>query len=251
MHEQFHIIAFVLFFTIAALYSSIGHAGASGYLAVMALLSFTPESIKPTSLILNIIVAAIASFKFISAGYFDRKIFFSLIIFSIPASFFGGYLSLSPIYFKLISGIFLIVAAFLLLVKKNIKADEIKEVKSLIMWSALLGSLIGFLSGIIGVGGGIFLTPLLLVLGWTKVKNASGISALFILFNSISGLMGHMSAVKNVDSKIGYWVIAVVIGGFIGSYLGSKRFNNKVILYCLFVILLTAGLKFIFIDTMK
>lgn len=243
--------AFVLFFIIATLYSSIGHAGASGYLAIMALLSFAPESIKPTSLILNIIVAAIAAYRFISQGYFDKKIFFAFVVFSIPASFIGGYITLPTLYFKLLAGAFLIVSAILLLIKKQKSDDEIKETKNLWLWSSAFGSIIGFVSGIIGVGGGIFLTPLILMFGWTRVKNVSGISALFILLNSVSGLLGHFSALNKVDSNIIYWIIAVIGGGLTGSYLGSKKFNNRIIIYCLFVVLLTAGLKFIFVDAFK
>lgn len=251
MSESLVIVTFLLFFGIATLYSSIGHAGASGYLAIMALLSFAPESIKPTSLILNIIVALIASIRFIKDGYFDKKIFFSFVVFSIPASFIGGFLTLPSFYFKIIAGIFLIVSAVLLLFKKQKSDEEINETKNLWLWSALFGSLIGFISGIIGVGGGIFLTPLILMFGWTKVKNVSGISALFILLNSVSGLLGHFSALHKVDTNIFFWIAAVIAGGFLGSYLGSKKFNNRVIIYCLFVVLISAGLKFIFVDAMK
>lgn len=251
MSLSFIIAAFVLFFVIAALYSSIGHAGASGYLAIMALLSFASESIKPTSLVLNIIVAAIASYRFISQGYFDKRIFLAFVVFSVPASFVGGLIILPAFYFKMFAGIFLIVSAFFLLIKKQKTNEETKEVKNLWLMSAIFGTIIGFVSGIIGVGGGIFLTPLILMFGWTRVKNVSGISALFILLNSISGLLGHLSSIQKVDTNIFYWVGAVIGGGFLGSYLGSKKFNNRVIIYCLFIVLLSAGLKFIFEDTLK
>lgn len=242
---------FILFFIIAALYSSIGHAGASGYLAIMALLSFAPESIKPTSLILNILVASIASFRFISQGYFDKKIFFAFVLFSVPASFLGGLLTLPSFYFKILAGAFLILSAMFLLIKKQNPKDEMKEIKHLWIWSGVFGTLIGFVSGIIGVGGGIFLTPLILMLGWTRVKNVSGISALFILMNSIAGLMGHFASLQKVDANILYWIIAVISGGVLGTYLGTKKFNNRAIIYCLFVVLISAGIKFIFVDALK
>lgn len=251
MSDLIFISAFLLFILVAVLYSSIGHAGASGYLAIMALLSFTPDSIKPTSLVLNITVALIASIRFIKEGYFDKKIFLSFVLFSVPASFIGGMFTLPVFYFKILAGVFLVLSAFLLLFKKQVKDEEVKEIKNLWLWSAVFGTLIGFVSGIIGVGGGIFLTPLILMLGWTKVKNVSGISALFILLNSISGLLGHLSSLNKLDTHIPYWVAAVVIGGIAGSYLGAKKFNNKLIIYCLFVVLLSAGLKFIFVDAMK
>lgn len=244
-------LGFLLFFIISALYSSIGHAGASGYLAVMALLSFAPESIKPTSLILNIIVAAIASYRFISQGYFDKRIFLSFIVFSLPTAFIGGYLKLPTLYFKLIAGTFLIMSAILLLLKQKNTEHPLKEIKHQWLYSAVFGSVIGFVSGIIGVGGGIFLTPVILLLGWTTVKNASGISALFILLNSVSGLLGHVSSLNKLDAHSPYWIAAVIAGGVLGSYLGSKKFNNRVIIYCLFIVLLSAGLKFIFVDAMQ
>ena len=245
------LLAFFLFLTIATLYSSVGHAGASGYLAVMAILSFAPETIKPTSLILNIIVAAIASVKFIRAGCFDKKIFLAFIITSIPLSFIGGYLTISPKYFKLIAGVFLVISALFLIIKTYIKPTSDKTKPMPTAYGLIIGSIIGLVSGLVGVGGGIFLSPIIIMANWTTVKNASGISALFILCNSLAGLAGHVTALNKLDNNITYWVIAVIIGGFIGSYLGTIKFNNKVIITCLFLVLLTAGLKFIFVDFAK
>jgi uncharacterized protein len=251
MSIEFILLAFFLFAVIATLYSSVGHAGASGYLAIMSLLSFTTDSIKPTSLILNIAVAAIASVKFIGAGYFDRKIFLAFIFTSLPMAFLGGALEISPKYFKLIAGLFLIVSSVLLLLKQYWKPSE-KPIRPMpLVWGLVIGSVIGLLSGLIGVGGGIFLSPILIMANWTNVKNASGVAALFILCNSVAGLAGHLTALQKLDLTIGYWLVAVVIGGFIGSYLGTKKYNNKVIVGFLFLVLLTAGLKFVLVDFMK
>ncbi|MBL0017701.1 MAG: sulfite exporter TauE/SafE family protein [Bacteroidetes bacterium] len=242
------LLPFFLFFTIATLYSSVGHAGASGYLAIMSLLSFGTESIKPISLILNIAVALIASVKFIRAGYFDRRIFLVFIMTSLPMAFLGGYLKVGPEYFKLFAGIFLIVSAIMLVAKQFIQNKD-APTKVMPIWvGLLLGAVIGLLSGLIGVGGGIFLSPILIMTNWTNVKNASGISALFILCNSASGLAGHITSLQKLDVSIAYWLVAVVIGGFLGSYLGTKKFNNKVIVGFLFLVLLTAGLKFVLVD---
>lgn len=228
-----------------------GYAGASGYMAVMALLSFAPDAIKPTSFILNIVVASITSVKYFRAGYFDKKIFLPFIISSIPMAFLGGYIKLSPKYFTLIAGLFLVVSSFLIIIRKYLIPSE-ESIKPMHFSVGLsIGSLIGLISGLIGVGGGIFLSPIIITANWTSVKNSSGIAALFILCNSLAGLSGHLIAFNKVDYNIIYWIIAVVIGGLLGSHLGTIRLNNKIIVVCLFIILLTAGLKFLFVDFYK
>jgi len=244
------ILTFLLFLLIATLYSSVGHAGASGYLAIMALLSFAPESIKPTSLILNVLVASIASYKFIGKGFFDKNIFIPVVIASVPTAFLGGYLSLDPKLFKLLAGLFLILSATMLVVKAYIleHGKQSKPRKMPLGVGLLTGGLIGLFSGLIGVGGGIFLSPILILTNWTPVKNASGIAALFILFNSVSGLAGHVTALKTLDYDILYWIIAVIIGGLIGSSIGSSRVNSKIIVGLLFIVLVSAGIKFVFVD---
>lgn len=251
MSTETIIIASILFLIIAIIYSSVRQAGSSGYLAIMALLSLAPETIKPTSLILNIVVASIASFQYIKSNYFNRKIFLPLIITSIPAAFLGGYLTISPKYFKLIAGLFLICASALLIIKQYSKQHEIDLNKMPTIMGLIIGSIIGLISGLIGVGGGIFLSPIIIMANWTNVKNASGITALFILVNSVAGLAGHLTAINKVDNNITFWIVAVIIGGLSGSYLGTTKLPNKILIVCLFVVLLTAGLKFLFIDFPK
>ena len=213
----------------------------------MALLSFAPESIKPIALILNSVVALIASVKFIKAGYFDKKIFYSFIFTSLPFAFIGGYITLNPVYFKIIAGIFLIISAILLLVKTYIRRPN-TEIKPIPIYLCLLiGVIIGLLSGLIGVGGGIFLSPILILANWTSVKKASGIAALFILCNSLAGLIGHLPNMQLIDKSLFLWLVAVVLGGFLGTYFGTKKFNNKVIIGFLFLVLLSAGIKFILV----
>lgn len=237
---------FALFLFVAFIYSSVGHAGASGYLAVMALLSFPLIEIKSTSLILNIIVAAIASYKFISAGFFDKKVFFSFAATSIPAAFIGGKITLDPFWFKILAGLFLLVSAAGLIIKsKRIDQDKTSEVN--IYTALIVGAVIGLFSGLIGVGGGIFLSPLIILLGWTSLKKTSGVSALFILCNSITGLIGHMYSNAFHVHQLHYWIAAVVIGGFAGSHLGSTLYNNKILMGILFIVLCSAGLKFLLV----
>lgn len=245
------VLASLLFLIIAMLYSTVGHAGASGYLAVMALLSFAPESIKPTSLILNVVVASIASVKFIRAGCFDKRIFLAFILTSLPMAFVGGFITMSPKYFKLVAGIFLVISSFLLLIRAYYKPSGTSIKQMPLVFGLAGGSVIGLISGLIGVGGGIFLSPIIIMANWTTVKNASGVAALFILFNSLAGLAGHLIALNKLDDNIFYWIVAVVIGGLLGSFLGSIKFNNKIIITCLFLVLLSAGLKFLLIDFVK
>lgn len=245
------ILTFFLFATIATLYSAVGHAGASGYLALMALLSFAPETIKPTSLVLNIVVASIASVKYIRADCFDKKIFLSFIFASVPMAFLGGYIPISPKYFKLIAGLFLVVASFFLLIRTYYKPVQTTTKSMPLVYGLIGGSFIGLISGLVGVGGGIFLSPIIILANWTSVKNASGVAALFILCNSVSGLAGHIVALNKIEFSIFYWIVAVIIGGLFGSYLGTIKFNNKIIITCLFLVLLTAGLKFLLVDFAK
>ena len=248
--EPITIIAIILFTIIATLYASVGHAGASGYLATMAWLSFAPDSIKPISLVLNICVAIIVSYKYIGSGFFDRKIFIPVAITSLPMAFIGGSITMDPHYFKLIAGVFLIISAVLLLLREYIKPKT--EVRPMPFgYGLIMGAALGFISGLVGVGGGIFLSPIIIMANWTTIKNASGVASLVILCNSITGLAGHFSSLNKVDSHIFLYVPAVIVGSFLGSYLGTKFLTNKLIITCLFIVLFSAGLKFILIDFAK
>lgn len=246
MDFQIILIASGLFLLIAFLYSSVGHAGASGYLAIMALLSFQIDSIKPVSLVLNIVVSSIATYKFIKAGCFDKKVFLIFAATSLPMAFIGGYLKVDAYWFKILAGVFLILSGILLLIRQLIKSkDTIREIN--IPLSLFIGAVIGLISGLLGVGGGIFLSPIVIMLGYTTIRNASGIAALFILCNSILGLAGHYLSLGNVPFEITYWVVAVTVGGWIGAHYGAKKFNNQVILILLCLVLLSAGVKFLLV----
>lgn len=248
MTTEFLFLAFGLFLLTALLYSSVGHAGASGYLAIMALLSFPVDSIKGTSLVLNILVASIGTYRFLKAGYFDKKVFLTFAVASIPIAFIGGAITVDPKVFKIIAGVFLMLSAVLLLTKQYItkqNMDEIKEIK--LLPGLTIGAMIGFISGLIGVGGGVFLSPIMILMNWTTVKKASGVAALFILCNSVMGLLGHLSRLQKLDSHILYWAVAVILGGMIGSHLGTVKFSNKAILTILALVLLSAGYKFVFV----
>ncbi|MDZ7606713.1 MAG: sulfite exporter TauE/SafE family protein [Cyclobacteriaceae bacterium] len=234
----------ISFLLISFLYSSVGHAGASGYLAVMALTSIPIESIKPVSLVLNIVVSIIASYNFIRAGYFDRKVFLAFALTSIPMAFVGGYIKIDPHWFKVIAGGFLILSGILLLVRQFISPKDTIKTTNLPV-ALLLGAVIGLFSGLIGVGGGIFLSPILILLGYATIKNTAGISAVFILCNSTLGLAGHYASLESVPFETVYFAAFVMIGGYVGSHFGSRKFNTRIILSFLFVVLISAGIKFL------
>ncbi len=234
----------VLIFAAGLLYSSVGHAGASGYLAAMALFGLAPDIMKPTALLLNILVASIATLQFYRAGYFSWNIFWPFAAGSIPFAFIGGALSLPGSVYKQVLGLVLLFAAYRLFqYRLSAITDAVKPVP--VLWAVLFGAGIGLLSGAVGVGGGIFLSPLLLFLGWARTKETAGISAAFILVNSIAGISGHLASVKFLPDVIYPWAFAAVLGGIIGSSLGSRRFVNATLYRLLAVVLVIAGAKLI------
>ena len=237
-------IAF-LFVVGAALYASVGHGGASSYLAVMGLFSLSPEVMKPTALALNIIVAAVATAKFYRAGLFKWELFWPFAVVSVPAAFVGGATALSARSYKILVGVVLLYAAVWLFrssLRSTTKAPHRPP-----LWAAIIsGLVIGFLSGITGVGGGIFLSPLLLYMGWSETRATSAVAAPFILVNSIAGLFGHLSSVAQLPSNIPVWGAAVLVGGWIGATYGSRRAPTPVLRQLLSLVLIVAGVKLVF-----
>lgn len=242
MSPEFLVLLTLGIFLVALLYSSVGHAGASGYIAVMSLLSMAPASIKPTALVLNILVASIGTWQFWRAGYFSWRLFWPFSILSIPLAFLGGYISLPADILKLILGMVLLYSAAHFFLRPPQEIDPTKPPHGV---AVLIGGGIGFLSGLTGTGGGIFLTPLLLLMNWAPARNAAAVSALFILVNSIAGLLGNISSTRQFPAFALVLVVAAGAGGIIGSYLGSHRFNPKLIKRFLAIVLLIAGCKLI------
>jgi uncharacterized membrane protein YfcA len=238
----FALVIAALILIVALLYSTVGHAGASGYLAVMALFGVAPVAMKPTALMLNILVALIGTIRFYHAGFFSWRTFWPFAVASIPASFIGGSLTLSVPIYKSIVGIVLIYSAVRLFFGAG--AADARRTTLVPIWIALgLGAAIGLLSGLTGVGGGIFLSPLVLLMGWAKTKETSGVSAAFILVNSVAGLLGHISSVSYVPPEITYWAPAALIGGWIGTELGTRLLPITGIRRWLSAVLALAGLK--------
>lgn len=229
---------------ISFLYSSVGHGGASGYLAMMALFSFAPETMKPTALLLNLFVAGISFYYYYKEGYFNKKLFISFALTSIPLAFLGGTIEIDASIYKKILAVLLVFAILKMLNVFGKESDTIKQVK---LWQGLVvGGIIGFFSGLIGIGGGIILTPVILLLHWGKMKEAAAVSALFIWVNSASGLIGQLSTgiSLNMDSFI--LVAIALIGGIFGGYFGSKKINNQNLRYILAFVLVIACVKLFF-----
>src|SRR5437763_5784721 len=206
---------------IAFLYSSVGHAGASGYIATMTLFGLAPGTIRPTALVLNILVAIIGSFQFWRAGFFSWKLFWPFALLSIPAAYVGGYLQPSAGVLRILIGAVLLFSAVRLTFRRSDPPETKPPGKTLAVG---VGAGLGLLSGLTGTGGGIFLTPLLLFCKWAPIKKAAAVSALFILVNSTAGLIGYFTA-KHFIPSLGFVLAgAAIVGGAIGSHLGSRRF---------------------------
>jgi len=229
----------------AILYSSVGHGGASGYIAILALFSLAPAAFKPTALVLNILVSAIATFYFSRAGHFSWHLFWPFAATSIPFSFLGGSLSLPTHVYQPIVGIVLLASACRLFPRKNSEDTEMRRPS--ITAALVVGAALGFLSGLTGVGGGIFLSPLLLLLGWARVKEVSAVAALFILVNSTAGLLGHIGSLQAMPRYVPILAAAALAGGITGSFFGSSRIPASGIVRALSVVLIIAGFKLLFV----
>lgn len=238
------ILFYFLLFLVAFLYSSVGHGGASGYLALMAIFSITPEVMKPTALLLNLFVSLTSFIQFYRGKHFKWKVFLPLAIASVPMSFIGGLLVLDGTIYKKILGILLLIPIVRFLVFKNPRIDETKEPNTIL--SLLIGGSIGLLSGMIGIGGGIILSPILLLLKWTDQKQTAAISAIFIFVNSLAGLFGQMTKGIHFNTDMYWYVIIAFVGGLCGAYFGALRFKQTILKNILASVLLLAAYKLLF-----
>lgn len=240
-----NIYLFLLLLPIVSfLYASVGHGGASGYLALMALFSFAPEVMKPTALILNLFVAGISFFYYYRGGHFNKNLFIPFAITSIPLAFLGGTIEIDASIYKKILAILLVFAILKML---NVFGKEKEDIKKVKLWQGLVvGGIIGFFSGLIGIGGGIILTPIILLLHWGNMKEAAAVSALFIWVNSASGLVGQLSTGVHFEIETFVLVAVALIGGVLGGYYGSKKINNQKLRYILAFVLAIACFKLFF-----
>ena len=235
------ILFYALLFLVAFLYASVGHGGASGYLALMALFAISPDVMKPTALLLNLFVSLTSFIQFYRGKHFNWKIFLPFAIASVPMAFVGGLITVDAALYKKILGFLLIIPVIRFLFFANLKPTEIK--KSNTPLSLFIGAVIGFLSGLIGIGGGIILSPVLLLLKWTDMKQTAAISALFIFVNSIAGLIGQLTKGIHFSPDMYWYVITAFAGGILGAYFGSLHFKQTILKYVLAVVLAVAAYK--------
>ncbi len=241
---QYELLFVIGLMLIAFFYSSVGHGGASGYLALMALFSFAPESIRYYALVLNLVVSAIAFFSYTRAGFFKWRQVLPFLITSMPAAYFGAKLSINPVAYKIILGVMLMIAVARMLFVRNTENDKTHDPPFALALG--IGLVLGLVSGIIGIGGGILLSPILILARYARIKEASAASALFIFLNSGSGLAGLMSTNISFEPHIIYWISGVMAAGFVGSAVGSRAFSEINLKRVLSLVLIAASIKLFF-----
>ena len=242
------IVFLFLIFVVAFLYSSVGHGGASGYLALMGIYHMSPAVMRPSALLMNIVVSAIAFAQYSRNRTLDTKLFLLLAFGSVPSTFIGAGISLDASIYERILSLVLVLPAMRLLLSSQKDNPVLREPNSAL--AVFMGIAIGLLSGMIGIGGGIILSPLLLMLGWANTKEVALMSALFILVNSTAGMAGLVSKGFTFESTTYLWVCVAVAGGVCGGYLGSRKYNVVTIRRILGIVMLIASAK-LFLQSMR
>lgn len=238
------IIFYSLLFLVAFLYASVGHGGASGYLALMVIFSIAPEVMRPTALLLNLFVSLTSFIQFYRGKHFTWKLFLPLAIASVPLAFVGGLIVVDGTIYKKILGLLLLIPIIRFLFFPNFTVTDIRKPNTAL--SLLIGAVIGLLSGMIGIGGGIILSPILLLLKWTDQKRTAAISALFIFVNSVAGLAGQLTKGIRFSEDMYMYVIIAFVGGLCGAYFGALRFKQAILKNVLAVVLILASWKLLF-----
>jgi uncharacterized membrane protein YfcA len=229
----------------ALLYSTVGHGGASAYLAIMALFAVSPETMRPTALALNLVVAGLGSWRYWRAGQTDLKLLAMFAVTAVPAAFIGGGIDIAPNVYRPLVGVLLWFAAVRLFWHPSELA--VRAIKPVPVMVALpIGAGLGLLAGLTGTGGGIFLSPLLILFGWADARRTSGIAAGFILVNSMAGLAGNVASMRALPSELPIFAAAVILGAIFGTWLGTGRLPKQRLLQGLGLVLVIAGAKLIF-----
>lgn len=239
-----------MIFAAAAIYSSVGHAGASGYIAAMALFGVAPATMKPTALVLNILVASFATYRLYRAGMINFRALLPFILTSVPLAFLGGMIQLPGHWYRLVLGVVLTVAALRLVIKpKEPKAAQfgVAALEPPFLPAAVTGGTIGVLSGLTGTGGGIFLSPLLIFFGWAGARQSAGLTAPFILVNSIAGLAGNYKTLQHLPPILPYLVAPALLGAVLGTQIGIRWLPPLFLQRTLALVLIIAAAKFIFV----
>jgi len=238
---EINILFLIALFIVAFMYASVGHGGASGYLALMALFGVSTIFMRSSALILTLFVSVVSFYAFYKGGYFKIKLLVPFIIGSLPMAFLGARMNIDPQLFKFILGIFLVIAVTRMIYVPKSDRKEIIPFNFVIAF--FIGAFLGFFSGLIGIGGGIILSPLLLLLGWANMKETAAISASFIFLNSASGIAGLISSGIHVSPHLLYWVIVAFMGGILGAYMGSFKLSLVKLKYLLAFVLFLASIK--------
>lgn len=238
------LLLYALLFLVAVLYSSVGHGGASGYLALMGIFGIAASTSRPVALILNCVVSSIAFYNYYRKQHFDKTIFLWLALASIPAAYLGGLINLPPLYYKRLLGVLLLLTSIRLAWPNQAETDAPLR-NAPIIYLLLTGSILGFLSGLLGIGGGILLSPILVFTRWATIRQTAGISALFILVNSISGLIAQVGKGMDINSSMLLMIGIAMTGGFIGAHWGANKANVLQLKRLLAAALLIASLKLI------
>ena len=232
-------------FAAALLFAIAGHTGASAYLAIFGLLGMAPNDIKPVVLALNVVVGSVAVYKFSRAGHFSWRLIWPFILLSTPGSFLGGLITLPTPAYRILVGVVLVYASFRMLFDIPTKNEAQPDFPP-IWLSLLLGAGIGFTAGLIGMGGGILLSPILILTNWAGPQLTAGTIAVFVLVNSISGLLGHWSVSMHLPSQLPIWGAVALVGGWIGAEIGSRRLSANFLRRMLGLILLLSGGRMFF-----
>lgn len=242
--QESYLLFYLLLFIVAFLYASVGHGGASGYLALMAIFAVSPAVMKPTALLLNLFVSSTSFIQFYRGRHFRWKTFWPFALASVPLSFIGGMMVIENAVYKKMLGVLLLVPIFRFLVFKNTDPKDLRPASITI--SLIIGGLTGLLSGMIGIGGGIILSPLLLLLRWTDQKQTAAISAAFIFVNSVAGLGGQLVKGFEFNSYMVAYTGVAFAGGICGAYFGALKFPQTVLKYVLACVLALAAFKLLF-----
>jgi uncharacterized membrane protein YfcA len=229
----------------AGLYSTVGHGGASAYLAIMALFAVAPETMRPTALALNLVVAGFGSWRYWRAGQTNLKLLAMFAVTAVPAAFIGGGIHVPAEVYRPLVGVVLWLAALRLFWQPSDLAARSPRPVPLAV-ALPVGALLGLLAGLTGTGGGIFLSPLIILLRWEDARRTSGVVAAFILLNSIAGLAGNVASVRALPAELPIYVLAVIAGALVGTWLGVGRLPKPRLLQWLGLVLVIAGAKLIF-----